>query len=40
MNAQTYIQMPTGCLSAPAPRFVLGSDRWEAKRALLGRRTD
>ena len=40
MNAQTYIQMPTGCFSAAAPRFPLGSDRWVSKRALPGRRTD
>ena len=40
MNHYTYIQTPTGCQSAPAPRFALAADRWVVKRALSGRRTD
>ena len=40
MNERNHIQMPAGCSSAAAPRFALGTERWVAKRALLGRRTD
>jgi len=41
MNQSIHIHMPTGCASAPAPRFALGTDRWVVeKRALSGKRTD
>jgi hypothetical protein len=40
MNHTTHIQMPFGRHSAPASCFLQGTDRWVAKRALSGRRTD
>jgi len=39
MNQSTHIQMLFG-LGAPASCFLQGTDRWVAKRALSGRRTD
>jgi hypothetical protein len=39
MSQQLHICTPTGPRE-PAPRFMPGSDRWVAKRALSGRRTD
>jgi hypothetical protein len=40
MNQSTHIQMLFGRQGEPASCFLQGTDRWVAKRALSGRRTD